>query len=284
MTAGASLSWDNLTCQVGKKYSKTCKTLLQNNSGSVRAGDILAILGPSGAGKSTLLNCLSEHNCAGYKTTGKISVNGSDLKTRPLFLSGYVEQSCEFFEKLTVYEHLIFRAKLKGIKPSDVEFRVLEVVNLLEMSDCLQTRIGSQGKGLSGGERKRLSFAAEILVQPQILFCDEPTSGLDSFLASKVLDALITINSIGTTVLCTIHQPSSILFSKLDNIYLMEGGRKIVAGRAIDVRDGFSKVMGECPGGFNLADWYLHAMKDVQYWVAQKPPHQPPHGHFIFTE
>ena len=260
MITGASLTWSNLTCKVDKKscFRKQSKTLLDNTSGSVKAGEILAILGPSGAGKSTLLNCLSENNCAGYKTTGNIFVDGYRMKNKMHSVSAYVEQNCEFFEKLTVYEHLVFHAKLSGIQPSELEFRVQEVIDLLDMTDYLNSKIGCQGRGLSGGERKRLSFAAEIMVQPQLLFADEPTSGLDSFLASKVLDTIKKISAVGTTIIFTIHQPSSVLFSKLDNIYLLDGGKKVISGKATDVSKEFTNAIGmNCPVGYNLADWYL---------------------------
>lgn len=105
--------------------------------------------------------------------------------------------------------------------------RVEEVISELALTKCQDTRIGVPGKtkGISGGEMKRLSFAAEVLTNPSLMFCDEPTSGLDSFMALNVVQVLKGMAQIGKTVICTIHQPSSELYAMFDKLLLMAEGR-----------------------------------------------------------
>ena len=94
-------------------------------------------------------------------------------------------------------------------------------------------------KGISGGERRRLAFASEILTNPPLLFCDEPTSGLDSFMAMTIVESLRDLASQGKTIICTIHQPSSEIFQNFDNLYLMAEGRLAYCGALANADDFF---------------------------------------------
>lgn len=194
-------------------------------------GELLAILGSSGAGKTTLLNTLTFQTSSNLTVSGIRCVNGASAIPKQLISqSAYVQQDDLFIGNLTVKEHLIFQALLRMDR--DISYnqrmqRVDEVIAELGLKKCENTQIGIIGriKGISGGEKKRLAFAAEVLTNPKLMFCDEPTSGLDSFMAYNVIQVLKSMSMTGKTVICTIHQPSSELFSMFDKLLLMTEGR-----------------------------------------------------------
>lgn len=133
------------------------------------------------------------------------------------------------------------------------------------MTDCQDTIIGVLGrtKGLSGGERKRLSFASESLTDPSLLFCDEPTSGLDSFMADTVLQVLKKLAVKGKTIVVTIHQPSSELYALFDKLMLMAEGRVAFLGSPIEATIFFDSLNLTCPTNFNPADFYVQMLAVV---------------------
>ena len=112
------------------------------------------------------------------------------------------------------------------------------------MKKCEDTLIGAPElgvKGISGGERRRLAFASEVITNPSILFCDEPTSGLDSFMAMSIVDSMRNLAKKGKTIICTIHQPSSEVFEMFDRLYLMAEGRSAFCGDLSDAFKFFSR-------------------------------------------
>ncbi|KAH9524961.1 hypothetical protein Btru_028350 [Bulinus truncatus] len=177
-----------------------------------------------GAGKSTLLNALTSRNTKNYIFQGDIRVNGWQIGQCIKGISAYVQQDDLFLTTLTVREQLQFRALLRMDQKLDKASRlarVEEVIKEMGLTKCANSTIGEHGgakKSISGGERKRLSFASEALTNPPIFFCDEPTSGLDSFMAQSVITTLQKMASKGRIILCTIHQPSSELFSMFDQL------------------------------------------------------------------
>jgi ABC-type multidrug transport system ATPase subunit len=155
-----------------EKFPAENLEILQCISGEVKAGEFLAILGPSGAGKSSLLNVLSLRTRDG--ASGIIQINGSDPK---LFLNnvGYVKQETVFFETLTVRETLTFAADLRMSRKLSHRQKAQRVNDLLEEMDlikCADSHIGTIGKGISGGERKRLTVAMELINSPELVFCE----------------------------------------------------------------------------------------------------------------
>ena len=217
---GILLSWSNLTVKVPAKKPRSCcpgrsrepepaKKLLDQVTGQARPGELLAILGASGAGKSTLLNTLAFRNLDGLEVEGKRVANKKAVSTTSLTaVSGYVQQEELFISVLSVTEHLTFQSLVrmpKGLRRSERRERVEEVMKELGLASSADTMIGD----LSGGEKRRLSVASELLTDPKLLFCDEPTSGLDSHMAASVVDLLLGLAAQGRTVVCTIHQPSS---------------------------------------------------------------------------
>uniref|UniRef100_H3G7N3 ABC transporter domain-containing protein n=1 Tax=Phytophthora ramorum TaxID=164328 RepID=H3G7N3_PHYRM len=160
-----------------------------------------------------------------------------------------------FYQTITVKEHLVFQAKLRMGKTFTEEQymkRVDEVMEELGLMKCRDTLIGGISlRGISGGERKRLSFATEILTNPSILFVDEPTSGLDSFMAETVTSQLQQIARDGRTVIATIHQPSSELFALFDQLYLLSDGSPVFQGKALESVDYFASLGYACPSLMN---------------------------------
>ncbi|KUF81053.1 hypothetical protein AM588_10000217 [Phytophthora nicotianae] len=183
-----TLQWRNLSLKAEVKNPSTKKTeekvILNDVSGTAKPGELLVIMGPSGAGKSSLLDCISGRKSG---VEGDILLNGQPWTKATKRMASYVMQDDLFYETLTVKEHLAFQAKLRmGRAHSKEQYmhRVDEVMEELGLMKCRDTFIGGESlHGISGGERKRLSFATEILTNPSILFADEPTSGLDSFMA-----------------------------------------------------------------------------------------------------
>jgi len=245
------------------------KQILQNVSGVARPGQLLAIMGASGSGKSTLLNTLTFRNLAGLQVSGSRICNKQLVTPDSLTsLSAYVQQDDLFIGTLTVREHLTFQALVRmdrDIVPDERIKRIEQVVNEMGLSGAVDTIIGVQGriKGISGGESKRLALASELLTNPSLLFCDEPTSGLDSFMATSVVEGLKKLAREGRTVVCTIHQPSSHIFSMFDSILLMAEGKTAWLGSPDDAYNFFSTCGHPCPDRYNPADHFIQVLAVV---------------------
>lgn len=224
-------------------------------------GSALVIMGPSGAGKSSLLDCISGRNAG---VTGSIQLNGMQWSKGIKRFMAYVMQDDLFYATITVREHLLFQAKLRmGRKFTVDQFteRVDVVMEELGLTKCRDTLIGGmQLRGISGGERKRLSFATEILTNPSLLFVDEPTSGLDSFMAQTVVLQLQQLARDGRTVVATIHQPSSELYGLFDMLYLLSDGACVYHGKASEAVDYFAKLGFQCPSYVNPSDFFMRQL------------------------
>lgn len=177
-------------------------------------------------------------------------------------ISGFVHQDDIFIASLTVEEHLNFMGHLK-LDRRETKFEryriVKELIEKTGLKSCSRTRIGAEGEGkmLSGGEKKRLAFATELLTKPTILFCDEPTTGLDSFSAQQLISTLQSLAHQGTAIICTIHQPSSQLFAMFDQVMLLAEGRVAFMGEPDDAMHFFKKNGYVCPLNYNPADFLI---------------------------
>uniref|UniRef100_M4BS98 ABC transporter domain-containing protein n=1 Tax=Hyaloperonospora arabidopsidis (strain Emoy2) TaxID=559515 RepID=M4BS98_HYAAE len=215
-------------------------------------------MGPSGAGKSSLLDCISGRNSA---VKGDVLLNGHPWSDTTKRFASYVMQDDLFYPTITVKEHLVFQANLrmgKTVSQKRYRQRVDDVMEELGLQKCRDTLIGGISlRGISGGERKRLSFATEILINPSILFADEPTSGLDSFMAETVTMQLQQIARGGRTVIATIHQPSSEVFALFDRLYLLSEGSCVFYGKALDSVDYFASLGYACPSLMNPTDYFM---------------------------
>lgn len=242
------------------------KRILDNVFGVARPGEVTAIIGPSGAGKTTLLNVLTKRNLSNLKTTGSVKVNGIRAERSYMRqVCAYVQQDDCFIGSLTVEEHLKFMANLKMGKEygrEEQERRVRSVMRDLGLDKIATSIIGTRTrKGISGGEKKRLAFASEILTSPPILICDEPTSGLDSFLAYQVVCVLKKLaETRNMTIVLTIHQPSSQVFALFDSVYMMVNGSVAFCGTLALAEKMWAGLNMPIPMNFNPSDHYLSTM------------------------
>ncbi|XP_011300536.1 protein scarlet isoform X2 [Fopius arisanus] len=261
---GVTLSWRDLSVYaVDRGSSNICKQIINNVRGVLKPGDLTAILGGSGAGKSSLMTALAYRTAPGVVVHGDIRVNGHPVESKYMkHHSGFMHQEDIFIGTMTVLEHLWFMARMKldrRIATREVREKInglLREVGLFERSGV---RIGSGGddKVLSGGEKKRLAFATELLTDPKILFLDEPTTGQDSNSAIVLISHLTAFANRGRTVLCTIHQPSSAIFDNFHRIILVADGRIAFAGTRDQALVFFSRQGYECPSNYNPADFLV---------------------------
>ena len=242
------------------KKNPNPQPILQKITGLAHPGELIAIMGSSGSGKTTFLNMLAKRNLKDIELSGKVLVDGYDYGSDITKISAYIQQENVFYREFTVREHLKFQANLRNIENADD--RVETVIKEMGLEDCANTKIGDhKKKTLSGGEKKRLSFATQILRKPPILFCDEPTSGLDSYLANQVVQSLKKIAESGTIVFTTIHQPPSSTFAMFDKLILLAKGQLAYTGSSEGAIDFFQNNLDQaCPKNYNPADHYLNVL------------------------
>lgn len=245
------LEFRNLTYTVHSRITKKPKkVVLKGVNGRFLSGQLVAIMGPSGAGKSSLLNALSGYSSAGV--TGELLTNGQ-LRDKHLFQrsSCYITQEDLLQPLLTVREAMDVAAKLKvpkGLKvPSE---DILQQLSLLEHQHT-KTNL------LSGGQKKRLSIALELVNNPPIFFLDEPTSGLDTVTTTQCMTVLKQLARQGRTVICTIHQPAASLLSMFDQVYVIADGLCIYQGETAAMVPFLANAGLSCPRHHNPADFII---------------------------
>ncbi|PON98203.1 ABC transporter-like [Trema orientale] len=265
-----AIRWRNITCSLSDKSSNSVRFLLKNVEGEAKPGRLLAIMGPSGSGKTTLLNVLAGQLTASPRLhlSGLLEVNGNP-SLKKAYKVAYVRQEDLFFSQLTVRETLSLAAELQLPEIASVEARDEYVNNLLfkmGLVSCADSIVGdAKVRGISGGEKKRLSLACELIASPSVVFADEPTTGLDAFQAEKVVENLRQLAEDGHTVICSIHQPRSSVYSKFDDVVLLTEGALVYAGPARDVPLAhFSKLGYHCPDHVNPAE-FLADLISVDY-------------------
>ncbi|KAI8839227.1 P-loop containing nucleoside triphosphate hydrolase protein [Chytridium lagenaria] len=241
------LSWNNITYEI-KSGKKTTRQILKNLTGTIKSGEMVAIMGSSGAGKTTLLNCLSGRLSTG-NLTGSILYNGAprDPKTWKKTMA-FVEQDDVLYSQITVRETLRYAARLRlpssDFTKEEKYRRADDILKSLRLSKAADTPIGDgETRGVSGGERKRTAIGQELVGNPEILFLDEPTSGLDSNSALAVIDNVKQdAKNSGRIVISTIHQPSFELLSLFDTVILLSGGSTVYMGSPRDAVDYFAGI------------------------------------------
>ncbi|TWU75854.1 hypothetical protein ED733_005380 [Metarhizium rileyi] len=250
----------------GRKLPR--KTILNPITTTFQAGMLNVIMGPSGSGKTSLLNAMALRlrNAVGttYRPSGRLTFNGavpSDSVIRSV--CSYVCQDDDaLLPSLTVRETLRFAAGLRlpsFMSRGEKCRRAEEVLMKLGLKDCANNLIGSDLiKGISGGEKRRVSIAVQVLTDPRILLLDEPTSGLDAFTASSIMEVLEGLANEGRTLVLTIHQARSDLFRHFGNVLLLaRGGSPVYAGPAKRMLWYFGRHGYDCPQHTNPADFAL---------------------------
>ncbi|KAK8487023.1 hypothetical protein V6N13_096637 [Hibiscus sabdariffa] len=235
-------------------------SVLNGVSGVVRPGELLAMLGPSGSGKTTLLTALGGRLTG--KLSGTVTYNGRPFSSWVKRRIGFVAQDDVLYPHLTVLETLTYAALLKLPKKLTAQEKIEQaelIIVELGLARCRNNVVGGPLlRGVSGGERKRVSVGLEMLVNPSLLLLDEPTSGLDSTTAHRIMVTLRGLARCGRTVVTTIHQPSSGLYRMFDKVLVLSEGYPIYSGQADQAMDYFSSI-GFTPGFnfLNPADFLL---------------------------
>ncbi|XWS68272.1 hypothetical protein CRYUN_Cryun04dG0076400 [Craigia yunnanensis] len=282
MEDGAFLTWEDLWVTVpgGKKGSRS---ILQGLTGYARAGELLAIMGPSGCGKSTLLDTLAGRLGPNTRQTGDILINGRK-QALAYGTSAYVTQDDALITTLTVREAVYYSAQLQLpdiMSKSEKKERAEMTIREMGLQDAMNTRIGGWGaKGLSGGQKRRVSICIEILTRPKLLFLDEPTSGLDSAASYYVMSRIASLNrkdGIGRTIIASIHQPSCEVFQLFNNLYLLSGGKTAYFGPVSAATEFFALNGFPCPSLHNPSDHFLKTInkdfdKDIELGFANGIP------------
>ena len=248
---------DKVESKIQKKEVK--KIILNNLTGYFCHGRLTAIMGPSGAGKTSLMEIISGQSKSGI-VTGNLFLNGnlSDInaiKKR----AGFVFQDDVILNTMTVKEALYMSALLRlpeNISNEEKMNRVNEMISILHLENCKDTIVGdSLTKGISGGERKRLSVGMEMIINPSIIFLDEPTSGLDTYTAYSLISNLKDLTTTGRTVVSTIHQPSSEILQLFDDLILLNHGKIVYQGEVNNLVPYFSNIGYKCPEYTNPSDY-----------------------------
>lgn len=222
---------------------------LDGISFEAKKGELLAIMGLSGCGKSTLLKTISAQI---IPKQGKIKIDGKDFYSDLSFFTqyiGFVPQDDLLYPELTVYENLFYRGRLRlpNLPKKNLEQKINNIVAQMKLSHARDTKVGTEKqKMLSGGERKRLNLALELLLEPTIIICDEPTSGLSSTDSEQIIDILKELTSQNKIVITTIHQPNQIVFSKFNRVLIMDtGGKQVFFGKTLELYNYFDAELTE---------------------------------------
>ncbi|KAG9034933.1 hypothetical protein FRB95_012349 [Tulasnella sp. JGI-2019a] len=261
--------------------SDSSNRILDGITGTVKNGQVMAIMGASGAGKSTFLDILARKAKRG-KVTGEILVNGRPVADEEYTkIMGFVDQEDTLMSTLTVYETVLYSALLRLPRDMSYEakkFRTLETMHELGILGIKDSRIGESGRrSISGGEKRRVSIACELVTSPSILFLDEPTSGLDAYNAFNVVESLVTLaHDYNRTVVFTIHQPRSNIVSLFDQLLVLAQGKTVYSGEYAKCNEYFDSIGYPCPPGFNIADYLIDLTMQTEESAGKPSAATPP--------
>jgi ABC-type multidrug transport system ATPase subunit len=267
-----NLSFENLRYQVTKGVvasKRESRDILKGISGEFKANELSAVVGPSGSGKSTVLDVLS-----GYKhenVSGAIKINGREIPQIAVRrVSSYVLQDNALHKFLTVHETIMFAASFKSKHKKWIQHKVENILNCFGMMEHSSTMV----KELSGGQRKRLSIAVELVDDPSVLFLDEPTTGLDSSSSTQCIQLLKKLAMEGKTVVCSIHSPSALIFEMFDHLYALADGHCIYQGTTGRLVPFLTELSLICPESHSPSDFLLEIATDdygpLNYQLVEK--------------
>ncbi|KAA0155188.1 hypothetical protein FNF29_01939 [Cafeteria roenbergensis] len=271
------LRWDSVTVDVTDPAGNPLR-ILKGISGVACPGEVVALLGPSGAGKTTLLAALAGRTrISGGAVTvdgiakhkGEGAATAAERRKMPKQSVAFVTQEDTLLTQLTVFETLWYASAVRlpaHYSQEERLARVHDVIKRLGLAKVAHTQVGTvMSRGLSGGERKRLNVAQELLTDPPVLLADEPTSGLDHVAALSLVDVLADIAAAGRTVVATVHQPSSRLFRRFTTCCVLAEGRLVYFGPASAIATYMESppVSRPCPAHYNIADHTLEVVQAI---------------------
>ncbi|XP_024534754.1 ABC transporter G family member 17 [Selaginella moellendorffii] len=273
---GTGLEFEDITYTVVKKQKSKGGgritrqvDLLQHITGYAPKGHITAVMGPSGAGKSTFLDALAGRIASG-SLQGIVTLDGK--RVSPSLIkrwSAYVMQDDQLFPMLTVWETLRFAADMRlpeSMSKEEKDDRVEKLIVQLGLTSARNTFIGDEAhRGVSGGERRRVSIGVDIVHGPNLLFLDEPTSGLDSTSAYSVIERVHDIAKAGSSVVLTIHQPSSRIQHLLHHLIILARGKLIYQGTPQGLNGHVTGLGRQVPKGENPIEYLLDIIQEFDH-------------------
>ncbi|PGH06287.1 hypothetical protein GX51_02484 [Blastomyces parvus] len=259
-----SFAWKGVAVTVKDRETKKPKAILEKSNGHVNPGEVMVIMGPSGSGKTTLLNVLAHRESApGAEIAGDILVNGQKIDLE-IFrnISSYVEQEDVLVGALTVEETLYFAAQLSlpsSIPKKERLQRISTLLNAFGIQNQAKTLIGTPiRKGISGGQKRRVSVASQLITCPKIIFLDEPTSGLDSTASFEVMSFVKKLaHKNNLIVIASIHQPSTATFETFDKLMIISAGRTCYFGPSSEMKPYLDRTGYRMPLQMNPAEFVL---------------------------
>ncbi|KAI9324010.1 P-loop containing nucleoside triphosphate hydrolase protein [Obelidium mucronatum] len=264
LNAGLTLAWKDLGYTIKDKASNESRAVLDGITGTLNPGEVLAVLGPSGAGNGEYL--LLKDVIAGRKagtTKGRVLLNGTERPMKKY--SSYVTQDDSLIGCFTVRETLRWAVELNlpAMSNSDKDHKVQDLLTQFGLVKCANSAIGDPfSRGISGGEKRRLSIAVQLVKEPKVIFLDEPTSGLDSSASFNVMETIKTLARRNQCpVVCSIHQPSPSTYRLFDKVLFLVRGETVYFGK----NDGteveyFKKIGYEIPMYMNIPDAVLDSI------------------------
>ncbi|KAK9908503.1 hypothetical protein WJX75_008761 [Coccomyxa subellipsoidea] len=244
--------------------------ILDNATGQAKMGELVGVLGPSGCGKTTLLSVLAgsvSSLSANSQVYGQVSLDGQPRRSWASRLVAYVPQFDFLLPTLTVAETLRYSAQLRlprTATAAEVKARVEGVLYELGLEHVAGSQVGGSSgiRGISGGERRRVTIGMELVIDPSILILDEPTSGLDSYTAVNLMTTLKQVAQAGRIVMLSFHQPSPAMYELLDRVFLMARGHMVYSGEPAAAYGHFERAGLPCPGHTAIAEHMLTSVSD----------------------
>jgi len=275
---GITISFKNISRTLSKKEGG--KKILSSVSSAFPASTLTAVMGPSGAGKTSLLTTLMVGD---FDEGGSVTVNGEEVMMNHFrSVMGFVPQEDVMIRELTVREIITFQADLRlpaKFTYAQRQERVNVAIHDLGLGNVENSRIGDENsRGISGGQRKRVNVAMEMVTMPRILILDEPTSGLDSTSSLALADSISNlVKRDAMTAVAVIHQPSAEAFAVFDNVILLiPGGKVMFAGPVKDLMPYFDNLGYSCPTKTNPADHALNMASGIALRTNASKPELTP--------
>ncbi|RHZ87767.1 hypothetical protein Glove_30g36 [Diversispora epigaea] len=257
---GVTLSWKDLCYSITDPKTNKSRNIVENVSGYVMPGEVMAIMGPSGAGKSSFLDLLAGRKDPKF-VSGETYLNGQPGQIK--YVSTYVMQDDALMGVLTIRENIRFAADLcfpSHFTQSDRESYVQNIIEDFGLERVADSKIGTVFvRGVSGGEKRRCAIASQVITLPSIIFLDEPTTGLDSAAAYNVMNAIKNMaQKHKLTVIASIHQPSTETYSLFDKLLILGSGKPLYFGERETALTYLDELGYACPAYANPADHFLN--------------------------